>query len=123
MIGNISSICEIHALFSFRIKPYLGLQAKMTSELLRVSKHPLVADKISQLRDSTLRAADFRFLVDQLCSLLAYEVTLQLPLENVSLSCLSQLIQIVDYRSHWRKGPELKQRFLLFRSYVPVLEW
>ena len=95
----------------------------MTSELLRISKHPLIADKISQLRDSTLRAADFRFLVDQLCSLLAYEVTLQLPLENVSLSCLSQLIQIVDYRSHWRKGPELKQRFLLFRSYVPVLEW
>ena len=51
--------------------------------MIHVSSHPLIADKIHQLRDLKLKATEFRSLIDQICSLLAYEATLHLPTKSV----------------------------------------
>lgn len=46
-------------------------------------RHPLVQHKIGLLRDSFLNTKDFRELVNELGTLLAYEATADLPLETV----------------------------------------
>ncbi|ORZ35418.1 uracil phosphoribosyltransferase-domain-containing protein, partial [Catenaria anguillulae PL171] len=44
-----------------------------------VSRHPLIAHKMCLLRDATTRPAQFRLLVKEIASLLAYEATAKLP--------------------------------------------
>lgn len=50
---------------------------------LTVVDHPLVQHKISLLRDENTGTKDFRELVGELATLMAYEVTRDLPLEEV----------------------------------------
>ncbi len=50
-----------------------------------VVDHPLVAHKLTTLRDTRTDSATFRRLVDELVSLLAYEATRDLKVEPVSL--------------------------------------
>lgn len=47
--------------------------------------HPLVKHKITQLRKKETDTAEFRELVDELSTILAYEVTRDLPLEEVEI--------------------------------------
>ncbi|HOW28360.1 MAG TPA: uracil phosphoribosyltransferase [Elusimicrobiota bacterium] len=49
---------------------------------LIVLKHPLIQHKLTLLRDRNTSSKDFRDLLDELSTLMAYEVTRQLPTQN-----------------------------------------
>jgi uracil phosphoribosyltransferase len=55
------------------------------SENLFPSAHPLVAHKLTQLRDRTTDFRRFRSIVDELAMILAYEATRDLPLRTVTV--------------------------------------
>lgn len=50
-----------------------------------VIDHPLVQHKLSLLRDKNTGTKDFRMLLHELSTLMAYEVTRDLPLEEVTI--------------------------------------
>ncbi|MGH2551507.1 MAG: uracil phosphoribosyltransferase [Thermomicrobiales bacterium] len=52
---------------------------------LRISNHPLIAHKVSLLRNETTESKDFRSLVRELTGLLIYEATVDLPTANYSI--------------------------------------
>ncbi|KAL1935625.1 hypothetical protein VTP01DRAFT_4765 [Rhizomucor pusillus] len=80
----------------------------MVKNTLHVSKHPLIAVKLSQLRDSSASPKVFRELARDLAGMLAYEATEELA---VSLDKTRQS----PYEPY--KAAELKQRVGL----VPIL--
>ena len=49
---------------------------------LRVTDHPLIQHKIALVRDKETGPKEFRELVDEIATLMAYEVTRDLPLEE-----------------------------------------
>jgi uracil phosphoribosyltransferase len=51
-----------------------------------VSDHPLVAQKITRLRDADTDSAEFRSLTKELVTLLAYEATREIAVEKVSVT-------------------------------------
>ena len=53
---------------------------------LTVIDHPLVQHKISMLRDEHTGTKEFRELVEELATLMAYEVTRDLPLEDAMVN-------------------------------------
>jgi uracil phosphoribosyltransferase len=55
------------------------------SENLFPSAHPLVAHKLTQLRDLTTDFRRFRSIVDELAMILAYEATRDLPVRTVTV--------------------------------------
>ncbi len=63
---------------------YLGY-AKVRGVELRVIDHPLVAHKLTLLRDINTDSPTFRRLVDELVMLLAYEATEQVRVEPVEI--------------------------------------
>lgn len=52
---------------------------------LHVADHPLVAHKLTVLRDETTASPTFRLLVDELVTLLAYEATRHVHVESVDI--------------------------------------
>ena len=52
---------------------------------LHVADHPLVAHKLTVLRDENTASPTFRLLVDELVTLLAYEATRHVHVENVDI--------------------------------------
>ena len=50
-----------------------------------VMEHPLVRHKVTMLRDKNTSTKDFRDLADEISLLMAYEVTRDLPLEDVEV--------------------------------------
>jgi uracil phosphoribosyltransferase len=52
---------------------------------LTVIHHPLVQHKLTRLRDRTTGTRDFKSLVSELAMLMAYEATIDLPLEDVEV--------------------------------------
>lgn len=56
-----------------------------TPTSLTVMDHPLIQHKLSHLRARTTSKKQFRELVDEIASLMAYEVTRDLPLEEVEV--------------------------------------
>ena len=52
---------------------------------LTIIQHPLIRHKLSVLRDRTTSKKTFRALVDEISMLMGYEVTKDLPLENVEI--------------------------------------
>lgn len=52
---------------------------------LVVLDHPLIQHKISLIRDKQTGVRDFRYLVEELAMLMAYEVTRDLPLKEVEI--------------------------------------
>ena len=65
-----------------------------------VADHPLVADKLTSLRDEATDSPTFRRLTDELVSLLAYEATRELPVSPVSVTTPVQ-----QTRGHRLTGP------------------
>jgi uracil phosphoribosyltransferase len=63
------------------------------SENLFPSAHPLVAHKLTQLRDRTTDFRRFRSIVDELAMILAYEATRDLPLRAVTVQTPLTLTQ------------------------------
>src|SRR5688572_933329 len=52
---------------------------------LTIIQHPLIRHKLSVLRDRTTSKKTFRALVDEISMLMGYEVTKDLPLEDVEI--------------------------------------
>ncbi len=52
---------------------------------LHVLEHPLITHKITMLRDKNTTTKDFRELANEISLLMAYEVTRDLPLEDVEI--------------------------------------
>jgi len=52
---------------------------------LRLVTHPLVQHKMSKLRDKHTSSRDFKALVSEIATLMAYEATQDLPLEDVEI--------------------------------------
>lgn len=52
---------------------------------LFVMDHPLIQHKLSMIRDKSTSAKDFRELINEVSLLMAYEVTRDLPLEEVEI--------------------------------------
>ena len=52
---------------------------------LHVADHPLIAHKLTVLRDKTTESPTFRLLVDELVTLLAYEATRDVRVEQVQI--------------------------------------
>ena len=50
-----------------------------------VVKHPLIQHKLTMLRDKNTSSKDFRELVREIAMLMAYEVTRNLPLNDIDI--------------------------------------
>ena len=57
----------------------------MTAGQLHVSKHPLLREKITRLRDRTTEPRQFRALVGEIATLLLYEATADLLVEETTV--------------------------------------
>jgi len=52
---------------------------------LVVCDHPLIQHKLTYIRDSETNTRDFRALVDEVATLMAYEITREIPLEPIEV--------------------------------------
>ena len=52
---------------------------------LVVCDHPLIQHKLTYIRDSQTNTRDFRALVDEVATLMAYEITREIPLEPIEV--------------------------------------
>ncbi|MBU7567455.1 uracil phosphoribosyltransferase [Weissella hellenica] len=52
---------------------------------LTVFDHPLIQHKLTIIRDKNVGTKEFREIVDEIASLMAYEVTRDLPVENIEV--------------------------------------
>ena len=59
-----------------------------------VVDHPLVAHKLTMLREEATQAPTFRRLADELVTLLAYEATKDLPLESYEIDGWAGTVQV-----------------------------
>lgn len=50
-----------------------------------VCDHPLIQHKLTYIRDKSTTTKDFRELVDEVATLMAYEITREIPLEKVQV--------------------------------------
>ncbi len=53
--------------------------------MLILLKHPLLTHKLTQLRRKETTTKDFREIMEEIAGLMAYEVTNDLPLKNVTI--------------------------------------
>ena len=66
-------------------KSSINKEERNKMEKFHVMKHPLIEHKLTILRDKTTGTKDFRELVNEIARLLAYEVSRDLPLEEVEI--------------------------------------
>lgn len=52
---------------------------------LVVCDHPLIQHKLTFIRDVRTNTKDFRELVDEVATLMAYEITRDIPLESITV--------------------------------------
>ena len=57
---------------------------------LHVIDHPLICHKVTRIRDKDTGTKDFRELVDEISLLMAYEVTRDLPLEEIEIEDMTK---------------------------------
>jgi uracil phosphoribosyltransferase len=50
---------------------------------LTICNHPLIQHKLTHIRDKNTNTKDFRELVDEVATLMAYEITRDVPLESI----------------------------------------
>ncbi|GIQ61950.1 hypothetical protein PACILC2_05180 [Paenibacillus cisolokensis] len=50
---------------------------------LVICDHPLIQHKLTYIRDKNTNTKDFRELVDEVATLMAYEITRSIPLEKL----------------------------------------
>jgi uracil phosphoribosyltransferase len=53
---------------------------------LVICDHPLIQHKLTYIRDKNTNTKDFRELVDEVATLMAYEITRSIPLEKITVS-------------------------------------
>jgi uracil phosphoribosyltransferase len=61
------------------------MKGEITLSELNVVDHPLVRHKIAIMRDKNTGPKEFRELADEVATLMAYEVTRDMPLEDVEI--------------------------------------
>jgi uracil phosphoribosyltransferase len=62
-----------------------------------IVEHPLLQHKISLLRNKQTGTKEFRDLVGEIATLLCYEATRDLPLEEVEIeACMRDLVAAVE---------------------------
>ncbi|MBM7566544.1 uracil phosphoribosyltransferase [Paenibacillus sacheonensis] len=52
---------------------------------LTICDHPLIQHKLTHIRDKDTKTKDFRELVDEIATMMAYEITRDLPLETINV--------------------------------------
>ena len=52
---------------------------------LFICDHPLIQHKLTYIRDENTKTKDFRDLVDEVATLMAYEITRDIPLEHIQV--------------------------------------
>ncbi|SDO63534.1 uracil phosphoribosyltransferase [Paenibacillus sp. yr247] len=52
---------------------------------LFICDHPLIQHKLTYIRDENTNTKDFRELVDEVATLMAYEITREIPLEHIQV--------------------------------------
>lgn len=52
---------------------------------LTICDHPLIQHKLTHIRDMNTKTKDFRELVDEIATMMAYEITRDLPLEEIAV--------------------------------------
>ena len=62
------------------------MEAKF-NEKVHIMNHPLVAHKLTIMRDENTSVKDFRELVSEICMLITYEATRDLPLTTKHIKC------------------------------------
>lgn len=80
----------------------------------QVISHPLIQHKLSILRREDTSTKDFRELVNEIAMLMGYEVSRDLPLEEVEIQ--TPIIKTVQNNF-------LVKNWQLFQSFVRVLVW
>ncbi|QHT63506.1 uracil phosphoribosyltransferase [Paenibacillus lycopersici] len=53
---------------------------------LTICDHPLIQHKLTFIRDKETKTKDFRELVDEIATMMAYEITRDLPLETINIT-------------------------------------
>ena len=66
-------------------KNTINMRGEFTVSELHVVDHPLIQHKVSIIRDKNTGPKEFRELVDEVATLMAYEVTRDMPLEDVEI--------------------------------------
>src|SRR6056297_259968 len=61
------------------------MKGEITLSELHVMDHPLIRHKVAIMRDKNTGPKEFRELADEVATLMAYEVTRDLPLEDVEI--------------------------------------
>ena len=80
----------------------------------QVISHPLIQHKLSILRREDTSTKDFRELVNEIAMLMGYEVSRDLPLEEVEIQTpITKTVQKQLLVRNWR----------LFQFFVRVLVW
>ena len=79
-----------------------------------VFDHPLIQHKLAYIRDIKTGTKEFRELVDEVATLMAFEITRDLPLEEVEIET-----PVSKAKVKMLSGKKLG----LSQFYVQVLEW
>ncbi len=82
----------------------------MKKKNVHISKHPLILDKVSKIRDKNTNVKDFRHLMGEISMLLGYEALAPVKLKNVTIktpiaNCKSKILsQDIIFISILRAG-------------------
>jgi uracil phosphoribosyltransferase len=68
-----------------RVEAGGGRGGALSTPQLHVSQHPLVREKVTRLRDERTNPRDFRALVGEIATLLLYEATSDLPMQETQV--------------------------------------
>ena len=80
----------------------------------QVIDHPLIQHKLTIIRDKNCGTKVFREVVNEIAMLMAYEVSRDMPLEDIE----------IETRSHYLHKKRYQVRKLRsYQSYVRVLVW
>ena len=98
---------------------YTCADNKQLGEIHRMSKvyvfdHPLIQHKLTYIRDKNTGTKEFRELVDEVATLMAFEITRDLPLEEIEVET-----PVTAAKTKYC----LVKRLRLYRFYVQVLVW
>ena len=83
-LENINNVVFAYALFCYTSldKQQLG---DVTVSKVYVFDHPLIQHKLTYIRDKETGTKEFRELVDEVATLMAFEITRDLPLEEIDV--------------------------------------
>ena len=79
-----------------------------------VFDHPLIQHKLTYIRDKNTGTKEFRELVDEVATLMAFEITRDMPVEEIEIETPVTVAKQKYF---------LVRKLRLYRFYVQVLAW